>query len=189
MVSINLDDGSNESRHFPQISIISSRFLPIASSNNDKRTSCCSCKWLRNLCSTKLPTHNNRKSNVISTGPLDRKDIFYSASVVHLPEYRMTKTEDSELRRRNMLSYRLSMILDPKTIQSSVQTTKSPIQTLTFYEPTRTCFGVPHMIHKALENLFDISLLKSVVFCLIALACLTYALAWMTPYIYLAGEF
>lgn len=75
MVSVDLDDHSQESRHFPQISIISSRFLPIAEMKKDKEKRC-SCSCIRNLCMSKQ-TQGNRKLNVISTGPLDRKDIFY----------------------------------------------------------------------------------------------------------------
>lgn len=80
------------------------------------------------------------------------------------------------------------MILDPKTIQSSAQTVNSPIQ-MELMDEERTCFGISHMMQKALGNLFDVSLLKSSVFCLLAAACLCYSLAWMTPYIYLPSEF
>lgn len=186
MVSIDLDDHSEESRHFPQISIISSRFLPI-SQMKKKKKKCCSCTWMRNLCSAKQ-SPSKAKLNLISTGPLDRKDIFYSASVLHLPEYKMTMTENSALNRRTMLSHHLSMILDPKTIQSSVQTTNSPIRMAGRSDDSGTCFGISHLIHKALRKLFDVSLLKSFVFCLLALACLCYSLAWMTPYMFLPSE-
>lgn len=182
MVSIDLDDHSEESRHFPQISIISSRFVPISEMNKNKRK-CCTCTWLQNLCSTKQ-TQGNVQLNVISTGPLDRKDIFYSASVLKLPEYRRTMTEDSAQNRKTMLSYHLSMILDPKTIQS---TTSSPNQ-IAIEENTSRCFGISYLIHKALGKLFDISLLKSFVFCLFTTACFCYSLAWMTPYIFLPSE-
>lgn len=186
MISIDLDDHSEESRHFPQISIISSRFLPISEINKKKQKRC-SCTWLRNLCKTK-PNKSNGKLNVISTGPLDRKDIFYSASVLHLPEYKITMTGDSAHNRKTMINYHLSMVLDAKTIQSS-HTTNFTSQMVTGHENTRTCFGIPHMIHNALGKLFDVSLLKSYVFCILALACLCYSLAWMVPYIYLPSKY
>lgn len=75
MVSIDLDDISEESRHFPQIAIISSRFLPISQMKENKKKRC-SCSCIRNLCLSKR-TQGNGKLNVISTGPMDRKDIFY----------------------------------------------------------------------------------------------------------------
>lgn len=182
MVSIDLDDTSEESRHFPQISIISSRYLPIAEHKEEKRKRCL---WLRNLCSSKLP-HASGMLNVISTGPMDRKDIFYAASVVHLPEYKMNmKSENSEVNRKRMLSYHLSMILDPEKILPS-EDSKYPLEY--FDEETRTCFGVPHMIHKVLENLFDVSLLKSTVFCSLVCSCFCYSLGYITPYLYLQRE-
>lgn len=188
MVSVDLnDDHSEESRHFPQISIISSRFLPI-SQMKKKKEKCGSCTWIRNLCCSAKQNPSNAKLKLISTGPLDRKDIFYSASVLHLPEYKMTMTQNSALNRKTMLSHHLSMILDTKTIQSSARTTNTPIRMAAVVEDTGTCFGISHLIHKALGKLFDVSLLKSFVFCLLASACLCYSLAWMTPYIFLPSE-
>lgn len=76
------------------------------------------------------------------------------------------------------------MILDSKIIQS--ETTNDPIRIIAVQE--RTCFGISHMIHKALGNLFDVSLLKSSVFLILALAHLCYAIAWMTPYMYMPSK-
>lgn len=186
MVSIDLDDHSEESRHFPQISIISSRFLPITEMRKKKRK-LCSCTWLRELCSVQH-THDTAKPNVISTGPMDRKDIFYSASVVHLPEYKMSKTEDGSLRRKNVLSYHVSMVLDPQIIHSSIESA-AVASKFSIQQKSRTCFNISHLMHKALSNLFDFTLLRSMVFCLLAMACLCYSLAWMTPYLYISREF
>ncbi|XP_037033589.1 monocarboxylate transporter 9-like isoform X2 [Bradysia coprophila] len=180
MVSIDLDDKSEESRHFPQISIISSRFLPISEVKRKRRKRCL---WIRDLCSSQL-THSTGKPNVMSTGPMDRKDIFYAASVAHLPEYKMAMTsENSELNRKRMVSYHLSMVLDPEMILPMEASKHS--NAIEFHDDTSTCFGVPHIIHKVLGNLFDISLLKSTVFCTLALSCFCYALGYMTPYLYL----
>lgn len=76
MDSIDLDDLSEESRHFPQIAIISSRFVPISQMKKNEEKRRCSCSCIRNLCLSKR-TQGNGKLNVISTGPMDRKDIFY----------------------------------------------------------------------------------------------------------------
>lgn len=177
---------SEESRHFPQISIISSRFLPIAEvARINRQERCCSC--LRKLCSTES-NKGNEQLNVISTGPLDRKDIFYSASVVHLPEYKMTMPNESRINGRTMLSYHLSMILDTKTMKSSIVVPNSAIQSLAVHEHT-TCFGIPHMIHNALGKLFDMSLLKSSVFCILAFACFLFSVAWMTPYMFMPSMY
>lgn len=177
MVSIDLDDPSEESRHFPQIAIISSRFLPISQMKRNKKRKVCSCSCLRNLC---LTSKAESYGNVISTGPLDRKDIFYSASVVQLPEYRNTKPTESILNGNTMLSYHLSMILDSKMMQSqSTHLPPSQIPIVTVQKKTSHCFGISHMIHNALINLFDVSLLKSSVFCLLASVCFCYVRSYM----------
>lgn len=185
MVSIDLDDrNSEESRHFPQISIISSRFLPIPNIKTTKRKRCSWCAWLRDLCSSKLHHGSSGTLNVISTGPMDRKDIFYAASVVHLPEYKMrAESEDSEQNRKRTISYHLSMILDADKMLST-----DDAEIIEFHEDTGPCLGVPHIIHKVLGNLFDVSLLKSSVFCVLALSCLCYALGYIVPYVFLQRE-
>lgn len=188
MESVDLtDDFSQESRHFPQISIISSRFLPITEREKKKRHS--SCMWLRNLFSKCLSKKKKRvvKFNAIPTGPLDRKDIFYSASVVHLPEYQVMTRNENLLNTNPSLSYHISVILDSKALFDSKTTL---IQTGVVTQPanTRGCFGISHMIHNALGKLFDFTLLKSFVFCILAVACFCFAFAWMTPYIFLPGE-
>lgn len=114
---------------------------------------------------------------------MDRKDIFFSASVANLPEYKTAKSEHGASDRKTMLSYHLSMIHDLKATPSSAHTMNTPKR---FIEETR--FGISHMIHNALEKLFDVTLLKSFVFLMLASAHLCYAFAWMTPYIYLPSE-
>ncbi|KAJ6645605.1 Monocarboxylate transporter 14 [Pseudolycoriella hygida] len=179
LISIDLvNDSSEESRHFPQISIISSRFLPTPTIKTDKKT-CCS--WLRKFCLKKAQPGKNL-GKLISTGPLDRKDIFYSASVLQIPEYKNIMKENTGDSRRK-ISYHLSMMLDPETVQLSKRFLSPRMQVVD--EDTLRCFGIPHMIQKALRNLFDVSLMKSFVFCTLSAACLCYALAWITPYVYL----
>lgn len=187
MVSIDLDDNSEESRHFPQISIISSRFLPISEMKKKKQKRCCSCSCLQNLGETK-PKRRRGRGNLISTGPMDRKDIFYSASVVQLPEYQLKKSDDSRLN-RNALSYHVSMIIDPNMIRTSIdKTSRSQSKVIQTHDESNACLGISHLVQKALKNLFDVTLLKSVVFCILALACCCYALVWLTPYSYLPSR-
>lgn len=121
---------------------------------------------------------SDESDNVLTTGPLDRKDIFYSASLAQLPEYTADKTKNRNEAKNDQdlvgmqLSYHLSMIQD--SIASYALPTGS--------------HGRCRMIKNALRLLFDVSILKSVAFCTFAMAQFFYVLSLYIPYMFIKGK-
>lgn len=106
----------------------------------------------------------------IATGPLDRKDIFYCASLALLPEYRDVKSSESSA--AMPMDYHLSMI----------------------HESKHTTAGtgwhyVSHKIKSALRLLFDVTILKSPAFLTFAMSNFLYVFALYIPYMFVKSKF
>ncbi|KAJ8674039.1 hypothetical protein QAD02_005301 [Eretmocerus hayati] len=91
--------------------------------------------------------------------PLSRKDIFYSGSVLHLPEYQSQKS---------LANYRQSVISLPKSMRGvdkqDGDIERAPQQSLC------PCFELPESFKEALGTMMDMSLLKDPVFLLICIS-------------------
>lgn len=105
------------------------------------------------------------------TGPLDRKDIFYSASLSLLPEYNEKRSKEST--DALPINYHLSMIHEPK---------------LTCINAKTGWYHVSHMIKGALRLLFDVSILKSPAFLTFAMSNFFYVFALYVPYMHIKSE-
>lgn len=108
-----------------------------------------------------------------STGPMDRKDIFYSASLALLPEYKQKRSKDSA-DAAEPTNYHLSVMHEPKNTCINVET---------------GWYHVSHMIKEALRLLFDVSILKSPAFLTFAISNFFYVLALYVPYIHIKSRF
>lgn len=186
MITIDLgNDKSKEEQQFPKISIISRFPLSTVKEKDEDRCKrrCLQillCKWFTEKNENALtPT-----SKTYVPGPLDRKDIFYSASLMLLPEYTKDRSDKRLKSTKTQFSYHISMIRN-KDFLSTIQI---PSESSVNDEETIPRFRFLDMIKKAFRLLFDVSLLKSPVFCAIALTCLFYAFAWFIPYHFMSSK-
>lgn len=136
--------------------------------------------------------------------PLSRKDIFYSGSVVNLPEYQSQKS---------LANYRQSVISLPKSVRGDmkdVDIEKAPqrkcillfcreIQSnkqrrnvrrgsdtnVYFSEPLCPCLVLPESFKEALATMMDMSLLKDPVFLLIGISNVFGMAGLYVPFVYL----
>lgn len=104
------------------------------------------------------------------TGPLDRKDIFYSATLALLPEYNKEK-RSMETTDPVPISYHLSMIHE------------SELNSATGYG------HVSHLIRCALRLLFDVTILKSPAFLTFAMSNFFYVFGLYVPYMFIKSKF
>ncbi|XP_052255650.1 monocarboxylate transporter 12-B-like isoform X2 [Dreissena polymorpha] len=105
---------------------------------------------------TNVHSRNSKSWHVMK--PMDRKDIFYSGSVQHLPEYVRAGNEVNFV--RSMLS------VHEKNAEEDTETTES------------SC-------GKIFKTMFDFSLLKSPTFVLYLMACFLCMMGFFVPFIYI----
>lgn len=108
-------------------------------------------------------------------GPLDRKDIFYSGSLLLLPEYRDKRSQKDTETVGMPINYHLSMIHEPNI------RTKS--------DKGWCHCNISHMIKNALRLLFDVSILKSPAFLTFAMSNFFYVFALYVPYMFIKSKF
>ncbi|XP_033324372.1 monocarboxylate transporter 9 isoform X2 [Megalopta genalis] len=105
--------------------------------------------------------------------PLSRKDIFYSGSVVNLPEYQSQKS---------LANYRQSVISLSKSVRGDLKDTdveKAAQQSLC------PCLVLPDSFKEALGTMMDVSLLKNPVFLLIGISNVFGMAGLYVPFVYL----
>lgn len=105
--------------------------------------------------------------------PLSRKDIFYSGSVVNLPEYQSQKS---------LTNYRQSVISLPKSMRGDARDgdfEKGPDM------PLCPCLVIPNSFKEALGTMLDMSLLKNPVFLMIGISNIFGMAATYIPFVYL----
>ncbi|XP_014484848.1 PREDICTED: monocarboxylate transporter 3 isoform X2 [Dinoponera quadriceps] len=113
------------------------------------------------------------KEKPMMVRPLSRKDIFYSGSVVNLPEYQSQKS---------LANYRQSVISLPKSVRGDmkdVDVEKAPQQ------PLCPCLVLPDSFKEALATMMDMSLLKDPVFLLIGISNVFGMAGLYVPFVYL----
>ncbi|XP_012273291.1 monocarboxylate transporter 3 isoform X2 [Orussus abietinus] len=113
------------------------------------------------------------KEKPLMVRPLSRKDIFYSGSVVYLPEYQSQKS---------LANYRQSVISLPKSVRGDVRdgdVEKAPQQ------PLCPCLVLPDSFKDALATMMDMSLLKDPVFLLIGISNVFGMAGLYVPFVYL----
>ncbi|KAL0275555.1 UNVERIFIED_CONTAM: hypothetical protein PYX00_003373 [Menopon gallinae] len=108
--------------------------------------------------------------------PMSRKDIFYSGSVVNLPEYQSQKS---------LAGYRQSVISLPRY---GTQTAMSVRDVETGPPPDLCpCLSLPEAFKSALNDMMDISLLKDPVFLLIGISNVFGMAGLYVPFVYLVN--
>ncbi|XP_035732587.1 monocarboxylate transporter 3-like isoform X2 [Vespa mandarinia] len=113
------------------------------------------------------------KEKPLMIRPLSRKDIFYSGSVVNLPEYQSQKS---------LANYRQSVISIPKSVRGEIKDIdieKAPQQ------PLCPCLILPDSFKEALATMMDVSLLKDPVFLLIGISNVFGMAGLYVPFVYL----
>ncbi|XP_015179824.1 PREDICTED: monocarboxylate transporter 3-like isoform X4 [Polistes dominula] len=112
------------------------------------------------------------KEKPLMVRPLSRKDIFYSGSVVNLPEYQSQKS---------LTNYRQSVISLPKSAREikDIDIEKGPQQ------PLCPCLVLPDSFKEALGTMMDVSLLKDPVFLLIGISNVFGMAGLYVPFVYL----
>ncbi|XP_047355859.1 monocarboxylate transporter 3 isoform X3 [Vespa velutina] len=113
------------------------------------------------------------KEKPLMIRPLSRKDIFYSGSVVNLPEYQSQKS---------LANYRQSVISIPKSVRGEmkdIDIEKAPQQ------PLCPCLILPDSFKEALATMMDVSLLKDPVFLLIGISNVFGMAGLYVPFVYL----
>lgn len=108
---------------------------------------------------------------------MSRKDIFYSGSIVNLPEYQS---------QRSLHSYRQSILNLPRTdTDEGDNFDASPVKTVV--KPSRCpCFGGgPGAFKSALAEMMDFSLLKNPIFLFIAVSNVFGMLGFYVPFVYI----
>ncbi|XP_043503784.1 monocarboxylate transporter 3 isoform X2 [Polistes fuscatus] len=113
------------------------------------------------------------KEKPLMVRPLSRKDIFYSGSVVNLPEYQSQKS---------LANYRQSVISLPKSVRGDIKDIdieKAPQQ------PLCPCLVLPDSFKEALATMMDVSLLKDPVFLLIGISNVFGMAGLYVPFVYL----
>ncbi|XP_058802203.1 uncharacterized protein LOC131670544 [Phymastichus coffea] len=106
--------------------------------------------------------------------PLSRKDIFYSGSVLNLPEYQSQKS---------LANYRQSVISLPKSVRG-VDAKDGDIEKAP-QPPLCPCLELPESFKEALGTMMDMSLLKNPVFLLICISNVFGMAGLYIPFFYL----
>ncbi|XP_001607269.2 monocarboxylate transporter 12-B isoform X3 [Nasonia vitripennis] len=114
------------------------------------------------------------KEKPMMVRPLSRKDIFYSGSVLNLPEFQSQKS---------LANYRQSVISLPKSVRGidakDGDIEKAPQQSLC------PCLELPESFKEALGTMMDMSLLKNPVFLLICISNVFGMAGLYIPFFYL----
>ncbi|XP_006614015.1 monocarboxylate transporter 3 isoform X1 [Apis dorsata] len=105
--------------------------------------------------------------------PLSRKDIFYSGSVVNLPEYQSQKS---------LANYRQSVISLSKSVRGDIKDTDIEKAR---EQPLCPCLVLPDSFKEALATMMDVSLLKDPVFLLIGISNVFGMAGLYVPFVYL----
>ncbi|XP_017781840.1 PREDICTED: monocarboxylate transporter 3 isoform X2 [Nicrophorus vespilloides] len=105
--------------------------------------------------------------------PLSRKDIFYSGSVLNLPQYQSQKS---------LASYRQSVISIPRPSRTEMVDAEKGEQ----YDLC-PCFVMPESFKSALGQMMDVSLLKNPVFMLIGISNLFGMAGLYVPFVFLVN--
>ncbi|KAL1491778.1 hypothetical protein ABEB36_012324 [Hypothenemus hampei] len=160
---------------------------PIKSSSRGKLGSNAEMKKLRNTSTGSfLSRNNNSEVDIESMGyttsklslaskkgtmvrPLSRKDIFYSGSIMNLPEYHQSQ--------KSLTNYRQSIMSLPKIKQ--LEEDGSPADIC-------PCLALPDSFKSALSQMMDVSLMKDPVFMFIAVSNLFGMAGLYVPFVYLA---
>ncbi|CAD6215461.1 GSCOCG00011202001-RA-CDS [Cotesia congregata] len=165
---------STGERYKPSLSAIKNSRNTL-NSNGDIRKSL----HLRLSASSMLGSRNNNmeadpKPAIIR--PLSRKDIFYSGSIVNLPEYQSQKS---------IANYRQSVISLPKSVRGDARDgdmEKGPEQSLC------PCLELPESFKEALGTMLDMSLLRNPVFLLIGISNVFGMAGLYVPFFYLVDS-
>ncbi|KAG5311180.1 MOT12 protein, partial [Acromyrmex insinuator] len=114
-----------------------------------------------------------QKEKPMIVRPLSRKDIFYSGSVVNLPEYQSQKS---------LANYRQSVVSIPKSVRGDL---KDIDIEKAQQQPLCPCLVLPDSFKEALATMMDISLLKDPVFLLIGISNVFGMAGLYVPFVYL----
>ncbi|KAL7294649.1 hypothetical protein TKK_0011952 [Trichogramma kaykai] len=106
--------------------------------------------------------------------PLSRKDIFYSGSVINLPEYQSQKS---------LANYRQSVISLPKSVRG-VDAKDADIERAP-QQPLCPCLELPESFKEALGTMMDLTLLKNPVFLFICISNVFGMAGLYIPFFYL----
>jgi len=101
--------------------------------------------------------------------PLSRKDIFYSGSVMNLPEYQS---------QRSLAGYRQSVLSIPQYSTNRVDVEKGTLELC-------PCLTLPDSVKSVLSSMLDYSLLKNPVFLLIGISNVFGMAGLYVPFVYL----
>ncbi|XP_071454653.1 uncharacterized protein [Hetaerina americana] len=113
--------------------------------------------------------------------PLSRKDIFYSGSVVNLPEYQS---------QRSLTAYRQSVLSLPK-FQAGAEGDTEYNRAAAYRDPEKPppdlcpCLPLPEAFKSALGSMMDVSLLRDPIFLLIGISNVFGMLGLYVPFVYL----
>lgn len=136
----------------------------------NKICSCCNRPPVdRPIVDEKLPkaTQDN-SANCWYTGPMNRQDIFYSGSLIRIPEYR------NEHR---------------STAATAATTLKIPVDAVSNDgDANRTCCALPRALTNVLRLLVDVSLLRSASFGVLLVMNFLFVLGLLTPYMFLTSN-
>ncbi|XP_067131694.1 monocarboxylate transporter 12-B-like isoform X2 [Centruroides vittatus] len=133
--------------------------------------------WKR-LQEEQMPLDGNRRSSLKRnkkdyTRPLYRKDIFYSGSIVHLPEYIHSQ--------KDIRSYVASVISIPREGgQGNVEKPRPHL--------CPTFLKLPKSMTDTIDEMLDFSLLKNRIFLLICISNVIGMVGFPTPFIYLTDS-
>ncbi|KAI4458741.1 monocarboxylate transporter [Holotrichia oblita] len=123
-----------------------------------------------NYTSSKLSLSKPERPQIVR--PMSRKDIFYSGSVVNLPEYQSQKS---------LSNYRQSIVSIPRPSRGF-----RDLIALIFTEyDLCPCLVLPNGVKAALAQMMDISLLKNPVFMMIGISNLFGMAGLYVPFVYL----
>ncbi|XP_023029539.1 monocarboxylate transporter 5 isoform X2 [Leptinotarsa decemlineata] len=110
---------------------------------------------------------SSRKEKPLMVRPLSRKDIFYSGSIVHLPEFKSQKS---------LTNYRQSILSLPQMKNTDDEGTPGDIC---------PCLVLPESFTSALAQMLDVSLLKNPVFMLIGVSNFFGMAGLYVPFVYI----
>ncbi|KAG5893830.1 hypothetical protein JTB14_018332 [Gonioctena quinquepunctata] len=110
---------------------------------------------------------SSRREKPLMVRPLSRKDIFYSGSIVHLPEFKSQKS---------LTNYRQSILSLPQLRNGEDEGTPGDIC---------PCLVLPESFTSALAQMLDVSLLKNPVFMLIGVSNFFGMAGLYVPFVYI----
>lgn len=154
--------------------------------NDEEPTVCDKChKWLYNKlgcetfskCCKKQSDSNNDHIKSIKPGPLNRQDIFFSASLTLIPEYLENNSINASKQK------------DLRQVEYHLSSLHVPFKNRSITKPNgiTKCWSLGFT--NVLRILIDVSLLKSWTFITILIALFFFTFSLYTPYIFVAGRF